>query len=609
MSTNVPDLATQARPQRDPVPVRAAEPPPDGRHDFDFLHGTWRRQDRRAQRTPSGATEWQEFEGTSVVRPLWDGQGNFEEYQADAPNGPIHAVSLHLYNPRTRQWSLSWADRGHGTLGPPATGQFRNRRGEFFSFEEYQGRKIYLRLSWTNVSPTEAGFEQALSTDGGRTWEANWVMRFTRVIPADPPPAAVPRPAPGTVEDGGRDGVHGFDFLHGQWRIHNRRLRRPLTGSTEWYEFEGSSVERPFWNGQGNLEEYEGNSPDRRIAGLALRLYDPHSKQWSIHWADSAFGTRERAMVGEFKNGRGEFYNQDQFQGREVLLRFIWTSSNRNAARWEQAFSDDGGRSWETNWIMDFARDQRTEVAAPKARASCCPIVELRRYALHPGRREALIELFDREFVETQEATGMRLIAQFRDIDRPDVFTWLRGFPDMPSRAASLGAFYGGPVWARHRDAANSTMISSDNVRLLRPTGPGSGFVLAGDRPGLDATAIPPGLVVATIYTLASPAKGFTSFFERAIVPRLRVNGAQPFAVFETEPSPNTFPRLPVREGEHAFVWFTRFADVAAYDRYVTALARDRRWVEQVQPELDRQLQAPVEIWRLTPTARSLPLR
>ncbi len=239
---------------------------------------------------------------------------------------------------------------------------------------------------------------------------------------------------------------------------------------------------------------------------------------------------------------------------------------------------------------------------------ACCPVVELRQYTLHPGQRDSLITLFDREFVETQEATGMQVIAQFRDIDRPDVFTWLRGFSDMPSRAVSLEAFYGGSVWAAHRDAANATMVSSDNVRLLRPVRPGSGFELR-DRPGPGTTAIAPGLVVVTIYTLTEPAaQGFTDAFERLILPELVARGAPAFAMLETEASANTFPRLPVREGEHAFVWFARFADGPAYDRWKASLEDSQRWREVARPVLDRYLQSPAEIWRLTPTARSRPI-
>src|SRR5438270_13405216 len=107
---------------------------------------------------------------------------------------------------------------------------------------------------------------------------------------------------------------------------------------------------------------------------------------------------------------------------------------------------------------------------------NCCPIVELRQYTLHRGKRDVLIDLFDREFVESQEALGMRIIGQFRDLDNPDRFVWLRGFRDMPSRAQALKDFYGGPVWKAHREAANATMIDSDNVLLLQPATPTSRF-------------------------------------------------------------------------------------------------------------------------------------
>jgi quinol monooxygenase YgiN len=239
--------------------------------------------------------------------------------------------------------------------------------------------------------------------------------------------------------------------------------------------------------------------------------------------------------------------------------------------------------------------------------AGCCPIVELRHYSLCPGKRETLIALFDHEFVETQEEAGIRLIAQFRDMDRPDAFTWLRGFVDMQSRAKALAAFYDGPAWHAHRDAANDTMIDSDNVLLLRPVRPASGFVLdAADRPSVGATAIPPGLFVATIYPLAtSAAEDFAVVFDRVLMPELTASGATPVAVLETEPAANSFPRLPVREGEHTFVWFARFADVGAYDQHVADLQESRRWREEVRPIIDTRLASPVETWRLTPTARS----
>lgn len=239
------------------------------------------------------------------------------------------------------------------------------------------------------------------------------------------------------------------------------------------------------------------------------------------------------------------------------------------------------------------------------AQEPCCPVVELRQYTLKPGARETLVALFDGEFLETQEALGMQVIAQFRDLDRPDMFVWLRGFADMPARARALEAFYGGPVWKAHGPAANATMIDSDNVLLLRPARAGGGYPL-GERAPAGATAVPPGLVVATIYTLHRPAAGaFSEFFETRLSPRLVGGGARVVAAFETEPAPNSFPRLSVREGEQVFVGLALFADLAVYERSMAALAADPEWTETVRPALDTLLAAPPQVLRLTFTARS----
>lgn len=198
--------------------------------------------------------------------------------------------------------------------------------------------------------------------------------------------------------------------------------------------------------------------------------------------------------------------------------------------------------------------------------ATLSPIVELRQYTLHPGRRDALVELFDHALIETQEFVGMRVIGQFRDVDDADRFVWLRGFSDMTTRADALQAFYGGPVWKANREAANATMIDSDNVLLLRPQRPGSGFSAdLGPRPPRDATASGPGLVTATIYSLDAPAGGaMVAYFDRTLVPALTGSGATILGIFVTEPSPNTFPALPVRESENVFVWIAGFADATA---------------------------------------------
>jgi quinol monooxygenase YgiN len=239
---------------------------------------------------------------------------------------------------------------------------------------------------------------------------------------------------------------------------------------------------------------------------------------------------------------------------------------------------------------------------------SCCPIVELRQYTLHPGKREVLIDLFDREFVESQEALGMKVIGQFRDLDNPNRFVWLRGFRDMPSRAQALKDFYGGPVWKAHREAANATMIDSNNVLLLHPATPTSGFPLGNrERPGPGSNETRNELIVATIYYFDAPVdSGFVQFFDKTVKPAVIGSGATVLAYFATEDSENTFPALPVREGENVFVWFARFNDPAAYERHIAALTQSPRWRDEISKELARRLKRQPEILKLSPTTRSL---
>lgn len=235
------------------------------------------------------------------------------------------------------------------------------------------------------------------------------------------------------------------------------------------------------------------------------------------------------------------------------------------------------------------------------------PVVELRQYTLHPGQRDVLIELFEREFIESQEATGIRVIGQFRDLDHPDRFVWLRGFADLPARARALQAFYGGPAWQAHRDAANPTMIDSDNVLQLCPAYSVSGFqIQRAPRAAVGATGSGPGLVVATLYHFgAAVDKDFLAFFADEMVPVLGKCGAAVSAALVNDPSPNNFPALPVREGEHVFAWFARFADLQAFDRHRAALAALPDWGERLEPALLRRLARPPETLRLSPTARS----
>ncbi len=154
-----------------------------------------------------------------------------------------------------------------------------------------------------------------------------------------------------------RDGQRDFDFEFGSWKIHLKRLEKRLAGSTTWIEFDGTSVTRKVWDGRAQLEQFETDSPaGGHIEGLTLRLYNPQSHQWRLYWANSKIGILDPPQVGEFKNGRGEFYAQDTIDGKTILIRFIWSNTDTNTPHFEQSFSDDGGKTWEVNWITDQTR-------------------------------------------------------------------------------------------------------------------------------------------------------------------------------------------------------------------------------------------------------------
>ena len=152
------------------------------------------------------------------------------------------------------------------------------------------------------------------------------------------------------------DGRHDFDFYVGTWKVRNRRLRERLQGSSSWEEFEGRSVARTILGGLGNFDEITMERESGRLHGITVRLFDPQTRQWSLYWSDSATGVMFPPMIGEFKDGRGEFYDQERFEGKAIFSRFIWSEVTPNSCRWEQAFSADGGRTWETNWIMESER-------------------------------------------------------------------------------------------------------------------------------------------------------------------------------------------------------------------------------------------------------------
>jgi hypothetical protein len=177
----------------------------------------------------------------------------------------------------------------------------------------------------------------------------NFHSIFSRPLP--------PVPKRGTEAVSSRDGQHDFDFNFGTWKTHMKRLKHPLTGSAEWVELNGTVVVRKVWDGRAQLEEVEADGPNGHFEDLGLFLYNPEAHQWSLNFANSKTGVLGvPPTIGEFQDGRGEFYDQETYNGRAILARIVWSDITADSHKFEQAFSDDNGKTWEPNVVADLTR-------------------------------------------------------------------------------------------------------------------------------------------------------------------------------------------------------------------------------------------------------------
>ena len=346
----VPPFALPAQPL--PVPDgQAATSERDGQHDFDFELGSWNIHLKRRLHPLTGSNSWVEFDGTSVTRKVWDGRSDLEEFETDGAAGHIEGLTLRLYDPHSHQWRLYWANSKDGLMAPPQIGQFHDGRGEFLGQDTLDGKMIFVKFVWSAITPNSAHFEQSFSSDGGQTWEVNWITDQTRVDNLESAKAA-------PTANAAASGQHDFDFEFGSWKAHLKRLAHPLSGADSWVEYQGSSIVRKVWNGHANLGELEVDGPGGHLEGLTLRLFNPPSHQWNLYWANSKEGILATPTIGEFKDARGEFFDQEDFQGKAIFVRFLFSDISSTSFRTEQAFSSDGAQTWETNWVATFTREK-----------------------------------------------------------------------------------------------------------------------------------------------------------------------------------------------------------------------------------------------------------
>lgn len=230
------------------------------------------------------------------------------------------------------------------------------------------------------------------------------------------------------------------------------------------------------------------------------------------------------------------------------------------------------------------------------------PVVELRQYLLHGGRRDELVALFDREFIEAQEAVGIRVVGQFRDIDRVNHFVWLRGFVNHDARREALGAFYRGPVWRRHAAAANATMIDSSDVLQLRAVTEAERLSIRkpGDRDGIDKRG---SILIVVSHRGVRDPRNHDRLMRDQLAPRLEEAGLRTIGVYETDFTENPFPELPVRSA-NVLVWLAAGEDIAALDEAASQLSVVRAELACDSQDNGRD-ELLLDVLRLQPTARS----
>jgi hypothetical protein len=308
--------------------------------DFDFLVGSWNVEHRRLCEPLTGSDEWDTVGGSSATaRTYLDGAVSVDEITF--PKQGASGMSLRLFSPERDEWSIYWLSSRDGKVGPPVHGRWEDGTCRLIGDDVHtDGTPVRVTYEWSELADQSARWQQAYSTDGGTSWETNWLMDFSRTSyePVDVPDDHLPK----LTSD--------FDFLTGTWRVQNRKLRSRLTGCDEWDEFESTFVARTHFNGGISIDEGAVPFPSA-YRGMTFRVYDVEAREWALHWFDSRSLTMDETPVrGRFGDGVGEFVAEDTHEGIPILCRFRWTVLSDESATWEQAFSTDDGKNWETNW-------------------------------------------------------------------------------------------------------------------------------------------------------------------------------------------------------------------------------------------------------------------
>ena len=327
--------------------------------DWAWLVGTWDVENRKLRERLTGNSEWLEFPSKSALWLTMNGLGTIDDNAFVMKDGVYRAVGIRSWDPASRTWAIWWLDgRAPATIDPPVRGGFRGDEGVFLGVDTLRGKPIDVRFHWQGIHGARPHWQQSFSPDGGKTWEMNFENFFSRT-------STVPVPVPLLPGEEARNTPSDWDFLVGRWRVRHRRLAKRLVGSRDWQIFGGTLVNRPLMGGAGNFSDNVMHFPNGTARSVGLRAYDPARAVWSSWFLDGRSPHDiPTPLTGRFEGGVGTFQSTELVNGKSMLTRVQWSGIGPDTARWEQSASEDGGATWEVNWVSEFQRDHSTRGAA-----------------------------------------------------------------------------------------------------------------------------------------------------------------------------------------------------------------------------------------------------
>lgn len=361
-----------------------------------------------------------------------------------------------------------------------------------------------------------------------------------------------------------------FDFLLGQHIVHHKKLQKRLINCTLWDEFPGFHSMETLLKGNGNLEQHFIQDPTKgTMHGIALRLFNPKTRLWTIHWSDSKNNSLDVPVVGSFENKIGYFYAKDNFEGKPILIQFKWDKTNETHPVWSQAFSDDSGKTWEWNWYMYFSKKDSFSILKDTVKEDSIGVIELRNYVMKKGMRDRFIDYFQKNFVISQEQLKAAILGQYRVKGSEDNFCWVRGFQNMEARSKFLPEFYMGAFWKAHRNDANNMLANNDNVYLLRPMELIIDSLVGVSKISSKKIAARNGITVVEFFTANTKLPKLQKLFAQYYLPLLEKNNFHDYSIWTSELRENDFPQLPVFQDKNLLVLISFYPSELEYSEAI----------------------------------------